>query len=47
MINVVLESVRQSPPIPVIVVDGSGRAADLLAFAHQYAEDDGFVLISV
>lgn len=44
MINVVLESVRQSPPIPVIVVDGSGRAADLLAFAHQYAEDDGTMM---
>ncbi|XP_039270713.2 transient receptor potential cation channel subfamily M member 1-like isoform X2 [Styela clava] len=43
-INVVLESVRQSPPIPVIVVDGSGRAADLLAFAHQYAEDDGTLM---
>lgn len=40
-INVVLESVRQNPPIPVIVIDGSGRAADLLAFAHQYADDDG------
>jgi len=40
-INVVLESVRQTPPIPVIVCDGSGRAADLLAFAHQYVDDDG------
>ena len=40
-INVVLESVRQIPPIPVIVCDGSGRAADLLAFAHQYVDEEG------
>nr|XP_018667447.1 transient receptor potential cation channel subfamily M member 1-like isoform X2 [Ciona intestinalis] len=43
-INVVLESVKQNPPIPVIVCDGSGRAADLIAFAHQYADDDGFMI---
>uniref|UniRef100_H2YVV7 TRPM SLOG domain-containing protein n=1 Tax=Ciona savignyi TaxID=51511 RepID=H2YVV7_CIOSA len=43
-INVVLESVKQSPPIPVIVCDGSGRAADLLAFAHQYTDEDGFMI---
>nr|CAB3267283.1 transient receptor potential cation channel subfamily M member 1-like [Phallusia mammillata] len=43
-INVVLESVRQSPPIPVIVCDGSGRAADLIAFAHQYTDDEGIMI---
>ena len=26
-----------SPPVPVVVVEGSGRAADLLAFTHKYA----------
>ena len=30
-----------SPPVPVVVCDGTGRAADLLAFAHKYAGDDG------
>jgi hypothetical protein len=29
------------PPVPVVVCDGSGRAADLLAFAHQYIQEDG------
>lgn len=27
--------------MPVVVCDGSGRASDLLAFAHQYADDEG------
>ena len=34
-----LEYVTDSPPVPVVVVEGSGRAADLLAFAFKYASD--------
>ncbi|XP_041563435.1 transient receptor potential cation channel trpm isoform X7 [Drosophila elegans] len=38
-IRAVLEYVTDSPPVPVVVCDGSGRAADLLAFVHKYASD--------
>ena len=40
-IRTVLEYVTDSPPVPVVVCDGSGRAADLLAFTHKYSLDDG------
>ncbi|KAH9513283.1 hypothetical protein Btru_034539 [Bulinus truncatus] len=40
-IRSVLEYVTDTPPVPVVVRDGSGRAADLLAFAHKYTMDDG------
>ena len=40
-IRTVLEYVTDSPPIPVVVVEGSGRAADLIAFAHKYATETG------
>ena len=40
-IRTVLECITDSPPVPVVVCDGSGRAADLLAFTHKYAQDDG------
>jgi transient receptor potential cation channel subfamily M protein 3 len=33
----VLDYVTAVPPVPVVVCDGSGRAADLLAFVHQFA----------
>ena len=33
-IRQVLEYVTDSPPVPVVVCDGTGRAADILAFAH-------------
>ncbi|XP_047469379.1 transient receptor potential cation channel trpm-like isoform X1 [Penaeus chinensis] len=36
-IRQVLEYVTDSPPVPVIVCDGTGRAADILAFVHKYA----------
>lgn len=39
-IRAVLEYVTDSPPVPVVVCDGSGRAADLIAFVHKYASDD-------
>ena len=40
-IRAVLEYVTDSPPVPVVVCDGTGRAADLIAFAHKYAGEDG------
>ena len=38
-IRAVLDYVTAIPPIPVVVCDGSGRAADLLAFVHHLAVD--------
>lgn len=40
-IRTVLEYVTDSPPVPVVVVEGSGRAADLIAFAHKYTTETG------
>lgn len=40
-IRSVLEYVTDTPPVPVVVCDGSGRAADLIAFVHKYASDNG------
>lgn len=40
-IRAVLDYVTKISPIPVIICDGSGRAADLLAFAHQYYQSEG------
>ncbi|THD19758.1 TRPM3 [Fasciola hepatica] len=37
----VFELVTGRNPVPVVVCDGSGRAADLLAFMHRYANEDG------
>ncbi|GBP81872.1 Transient receptor potential cation channel trpm [Eumeta japonica] len=34
-VRAVLEYVTDSPPVPVVVCDGSGRAADLIAFVHK------------
>lgn len=34
-IRAVLEYVTDDPPVPVVVCDGSGRAADLIAFMHK------------
>jgi transient receptor potential cation channel subfamily M member 3 len=39
-IRAVLEYVTDNPPVPVVVVDGSGRAADIIAFAVKYANDN-------
>ncbi|KAK2154072.1 hypothetical protein NP493_2229g00014 [Ridgeia piscesae] len=41
IIRTVLECVTDTPPVPVVVCDGSGRAADILAFTHKYALEDG------
>lgn len=40
-IRTVLEYVTDSKPVPVVICDGSGRAADLLAFTHKYVQDNG------
>lgn len=44
-IRMVLEHVTDNPPVPVVVCDGSGRAADLISFTHRYAKEDGYVNI--
>ncbi|XP_048185287.1 transient receptor potential cation channel subfamily M member 1 isoform X2 [Perognathus longimembris pacificus] len=41
VVSVVLEYLREDPPVPVVVCDGSGRAADILSFAHKYCEEGG------
>ncbi|CAL8353397.1 unnamed protein product [Merluccius merluccius] len=43
VISIVLESLREEPPVPVVVCDGSGRASDIISFAHRYSEEDGLV----
>lgn len=43
VISIVLESLREEPPVPVVVCDGSGRASDILSFAHRYCDEDGSV----
>uniref|UniRef100_A0A8D3D6K1 Transient receptor potential cation channel subfamily M member 1-like n=1 Tax=Scophthalmus maximus TaxID=52904 RepID=A0A8D3D6K1_SCOMX len=47
VISIVLESLREDPPVPVVVCDGSGRASDIISFAHRYCEEDGLVSDSV
>nr|XP_038027175.1 transient receptor potential cation channel subfamily M member 6 isoform X1 [Anas platyrhynchos] len=41
VILMVWEYVRTSPPVPVVVYDGTGRAADILAFTHKHTGDTG------
>lgn len=43
-IRSVLDCLTDQQPVPVVVCDGSGRASDLLAFTHKYAQDDGYVV---
>ncbi|XP_016888202.1 transient receptor potential cation channel subfamily M member 1 [Cynoglossus semilaevis] len=47
VIAIVLESLKEDPPVPVVVCDGSGRASDIISFAHRYCEEDGLVSDSV
>ncbi|XP_077331053.1 transient receptor potential cation channel subfamily M member 6 isoform X1 [Lithobates pipiens] len=35
----VWEYVRSTPPVPVVVCEGTGRAADILAFTHKHTAD--------
>ncbi|EFN73002.1 Transient receptor potential cation channel CG34123 [Camponotus floridanus] len=37
-IRAVLEYVTDDPPVPVVICDGSGRAADLIAFMHKWRD---------
>ncbi|KAI3376894.1 hypothetical protein L3Q82_000010 [Scortum barcoo] len=43
VISIVLESLREEPPVPVVVCDGSGRASDIISFAHKYCGEDGLL----
>uniref|UniRef100_UPI00398F13A0 transient receptor potential cation channel subfamily M member 1-like n=1 Tax=Pristiophorus japonicus TaxID=55135 RepID=UPI00398F13A0 len=47
VISIVLESLREDPPVPVVICDGSGRASDILAFAHKYSAVGGIINESV
>uniref|UniRef100_A0A8C1MKE3 non-specific serine/threonine protein kinase n=1 Tax=Cyprinus carpio TaxID=7962 RepID=A0A8C1MKE3_CYPCA len=40
ILSVVLEYVRRSSPVPVLVFEGTGRAADLLALIHKQTAED-------
>ncbi|XP_047678057.1 transient receptor potential cation channel subfamily M member 7 isoform X2 [Tachysurus fulvidraco] len=41
VILTVLEYLQENPPVPVVVCEGTGRAADILSFVHKQTEDDG------
>uniref|UniRef100_U3IQR5 Transient receptor potential cation channel subfamily M member 3 n=1 Tax=Anas platyrhynchos platyrhynchos TaxID=8840 RepID=U3IQR5_ANAPP len=43
VISIVLEYLRDTPPVPVVICDGSGRASDILAFGHKYSEEGGLI----
>uniref|UniRef100_A0A672NVL3 non-specific serine/threonine protein kinase n=1 Tax=Sinocyclocheilus grahami TaxID=75366 RepID=A0A672NVL3_SINGR len=36
VILTVLEYLQESPPVPVVVCEGTGRAADILAYVHKH-----------
>ncbi|CAF0896318.1 unnamed protein product [Didymodactylos carnosus] len=46
-IRTVLEYVTEEPPVPVVVCDGSGRAADLISFTYRHAEADGTMSVDL
>ncbi|KAK9394000.1 transient receptor potential cation channel subfamily M member 7 [Crotalus adamanteus] len=39
----VLEYLQQSPPVPVVVCEGTGRAADILAYVYKQTEEGGSI----
>ncbi|XP_072236357.1 transient receptor potential cation channel subfamily M member 7 isoform X1 [Leuresthes tenuis] len=41
VILTVLEYLHESPPVPVVVCEGTGRAADILAYVHKQTEEGG------
>ena len=42
----VLESVTSCPAVPVVIAEGSGRAADILAHAHNLvSSNDRYVMV--
>lgn len=42
VILTVLEYLQESPPVPVVVCEGTGRAADILAYVHKQTEERGY-----
>lgn len=45
MVSTVLDYVSSVPPVPVFVFEGSGRAADLLAFLHKQTAIDRYAFL--
>ncbi|XP_063043940.1 transient receptor potential cation channel subfamily M member 1-like isoform X2 [Engraulis encrasicolus] len=43
VIATVCECLREDPPVPVVVCDGTGRASDIISFAHKYSEENGII----
>ncbi|MBN3296361.1 TRPM7 protein, partial [Amia calva] len=41
VILTVLEYLQESPPVPVVVCEGTGRAADILAYVHKQTTEAG------
>jgi len=41
VILTVLDFLHESPPVPVVVCEGTGRAADILAYVHKQTEEGG------
>lgn len=42
----VWEYLKEKPAVPVVVCEGTGRAADLIAFVHKHTADMTWVLSS-
>jgi len=42
-IRTVVEYITEEPPVSVVVIDGSGRAADLIAFTYRHTQPDGYL----
>lgn len=45
IVSTVLDYVSSAPPVPVFVFEGSGRAADLLAFLYKQTAIDRYACI--
>uniref|UniRef100_A0ACB8E5Z1 Transient receptor putative cation channel sub M member 7 n=1 Tax=Sphaerodactylus townsendi TaxID=933632 RepID=A0ACB8E5Z1_9SAUR len=43
VILTVLDYLQESPPVPVVVCEGTGRAADILAYVHKQTEEGGSI----
>ncbi|XP_069622170.1 transient receptor potential cation channel subfamily M member 7 isoform X2 [Ranitomeya imitator] len=41
VILTVLDYLQENPPVPVVVCEGTGRAADILAYVHKQTEEGG------
>ncbi|KAG8145062.1 hypothetical protein E2320_013441 [Naja naja] len=39
----VLEYLQENPPVPVVVCEGTGRAADILAYVYKQTEEGGSI----